>query len=167
LTSPLPVVVDVNVLVAAVTGGHDSFWSWPSPPPVRGNFAANVVGILNDAREFALWVSEHILVNVVRVLTGVPPDGYGWDASAAPSYVEVLVEITDASGGGVARPAVTVTDCSDHEDNRILEAAAASNAVLIVSDDTDLLALTPWRGTPVVTSKEFVNRTDAMRRSRR
>jgi predicted nucleic acid-binding protein len=167
LTSPLPVVVDVNVLVAAVTGGHDNFWSWPSPPPVRGNFAANVVGILNDAREFALWISEHILVNVVRVLTGVPPDGYGWDLSVAQSYVEVLAEIADASGGGVARPAVTVTDCPDHEDNRILEAAAASNAVLIVSDDTDLLALTPWRGTPIVTSKEFVNRTDAMRRSRR
>jgi predicted nucleic acid-binding protein len=167
LTSPLPVVVDVNVLVAAVTGGHDGFWSWPSPPPVRGNLAANVVGILNDAREFALWISEHILVNVLRVLSGVPPDGYGWDVTVAQVYIEVLAEIADASGGGVARPAVTVTDCSDHEDNRILEAAAASNAVLIVSDDTDLLSLTPWRGTPSVTSQDFVNRTDAMRRSRR
>jgi predicted nucleic acid-binding protein len=134
---------------------------------VRGNLAANVVGILNDAREFALWISEHILVNVVRVLTGVPPEGYGWDVGVAQDYIEVLAEIADASVGGVARPAVTVTDCSDYEDNRILEAAAASNAVLIVSDDTDLLTLTPWRGTPIVTSRDFVNRTDAMRRSRR
>jgi len=47
------------------------------------------------------------------------------------------------------------------------EAAAASNALLIVTEDTDLLSLSPWRGTPVVTSKEFVARTDAMRRSRR
>ena len=53
------------------------------------------------------------------------------------------------------------------EDNRILEAAAACNAILIVSDDTDLLSLSPWRGTPIVTSKEFVTRTDAMRRSRK
>jgi hypothetical protein len=27
--------------------------------------------------------------------------------------------------------------------------------------------MSPWRGTPVLTSKEFVQRTDAMRRSRR
>jgi predicted nucleic acid-binding protein len=167
LTAPLPIVVDVNVFVGAITGGHDSFWSWPSPPPVRGNLAANVVGILNDAREFALWVSEHILVNVVRVLSGAPPDGYGWEISAAQSYIEVLVDIAEASGGGVATPAVTVTDCPDHEDNRILVAAAASNAILIVSDDTDLLSLSSWRGTPIVSSKEFVTRTDAMRRSRR
>ncbi len=167
MTAPLPVVVDVNVLVAAVTGGNDSFWSGPSPPPVRGNLAANVLGILNDAREFALSVSEHILVNVVRVLTAAPPDGYGWELAPAQDYVEVLVDIADASGGGVARPSVTISDCEDHEDNRILEAAAAGNALLIVSDDSDLLAMTPWRGTPVVTSRDFVNRTDAMRRSRR
>ncbi|MGH8998661.1 MAG: PIN domain-containing protein [Acidimicrobiia bacterium] len=166
MTAPLPVVVDVNVFVSAITGGHDSFWSWPSPPPVRGNLAANVVGILNDGREFALWLSEHILVNVVRVLSGVPPDGYGWEVRAAERYIEVLVEITEASGGGIVTPAVTVTDCPDHEDNRILEAAAASNAILIVSDDTDLLSMSTWRGTPVVTSREFVGRTDAMRRSR-
>jgi putative PIN family toxin of toxin-antitoxin system len=126
-----------------------------------------VVGILNDAREFALWISEHILVNVVRVLTTAAPDGYGWALPAAEDDIEVLFEIANASGGGVVRPAITVTDCPDHEDNRILEAAVASNAVLIVSDDDDLLALSPWRGTPIVSTKQFVDRTDAVRRPRR
>ncbi len=161
-----PVTVDVNVLVSAVAGGNDAFHSWPSPPPVRGNLAANVVGILNDAREFALFVSERILANVVRVLCGTPPDGYGWEEKRAEQYVQVIVEIAEASGGGVVEPGETVADCPDYEDNRILECAAASGSLLIVSDDTDLLSMSPWRGTPVLTSAAFVKRTDAMRRSR-
>lgn len=167
MTTRLPVTVDVNVLVAAVTGGNDAFHSWPSPPPVRGNLAANVVGILNDAREFSLYLSEHILVNVVRVLTAPAPGGYGWELERAEEYVGVLVEIAAASAGGVVEPNTTVADCPDYEDNRILECAAASSSVLVVSDDTDLLEMSPWRGTPVVSSREFVTRTDAMRRARR
>ena len=162
-----PVTVDINVFVAAVVGGNDTFHSWPSPPPVRGNLAANVVGILNDAREFALFLTEHILANVLRVLTEPAPGGYGWAMEPAEQYIELLVEIAEASGGGLVEPGETVTDCPDYEDNRILECAAASGSVLIVSDDTDLIAMSPWRGTPVVTSSEFVKRTDAMRRARR
>jgi predicted nucleic acid-binding protein len=160
------VTIDVNVFVAAVAGGNDPFHSWPSPPPVRGNLAANVVGILNDAREFSLFVSEHILANVVRVLCGPPPAGYGWAVERAEEYVEVLVEIAEASEGGVIEPDVIVTECPDHEDNRILECAAASGSVLIVSEDTDLTSMSPWRGTPIVTTADFVKRTDAMRRGR-
>lgn len=161
------VTVDVNVFVTAVAGGNDTFHSWPSPPPVRGNLAANVVGILNDAREFSLFITEHILANVVRVLTGPPPNGYGWAVEPAEQYIELLVEIAEASGGVVIEPGETITDCPDHEDNRILECAAASGSLLIVSDDTDLTSMSPWRGTPIVTSAEFVTRTDAMRRARR
>ena len=162
-----PVTVDVNVLVGAVAGGNDTFRSWPSPPPVRGNLAANVVGILNDAREFSLYVSEHILASVVRVLASPAPDGYGWAVERAEEYVELLVEIAEASGGAIVEPGETVSDCADFEDNRILECAAASGSVLIVSDDTDLTSMSPWRGTPVLTAAEFVKRTDAMRRGRR
>lgn len=162
-----PVTVDVNVLVRAVAGGSDSFHSWPSPPPIRGNLAANVVGIFNDCREFALHVSEHILANTVRVLAGSPPQGYGWAVDRAEEYVELLVEIAEASGGAVVEPAEKVGDCKDHEDNRILECALASGSVLIISDDTDLLSMSPWRGIAVVDSAAFVHRTDVMRRSRR
>lgn len=161
------VTVDVNVLVAAVVGGNDTFHSWPSPPPVRGNLGANVVGILNDAREFSLFLTEHILAGVLRVLTGTPPNGYAWAVERAQEYVELLVEIAGASGGAVVQPGEAVTDCPDYEDNRILECAAASGSMLIVSDDTDLTSMSPWRGTPVVTSQEFVTRTDSMRRSQR
>jgi predicted nucleic acid-binding protein len=164
---PQPVVVDVNVLVAAVAGGNDAFHSWPSPPPVRGNRAANVVGILNDAREFSLVLSEHILVNTVRVLTGAPQNGFGWSTEPAQRYVEILVQIAEASGGTVVEPTAMVTDCPDHEDNRILECAQAASATLIVSDDDHLLQLSPWRGIPIITSTVLVERVDAARRARR
>ena len=143
------------------------FHSWPSPPPVRGIPSANVIGILNDAREFSLFLSEHILANTVRVLVGQPPYGYGWDIEQVESYVALLVDIANASDGGVVEPQVVVTDCYDYEDNRILECALACGAVLIVTDDDDLLRLSPWRGTVILTAAEFVGRTDAMRRARR
>lgn len=82
-------------------------------------------------------------------------------------YLALLVDIADASGGRMVEPGVTVTDCDDFEDNRILECVLACGAVMIVSDDDDLLRLSPWRGCVIVTTAEFVGRTDAMRRARR
>jgi hypothetical protein len=103
--------------------------------------------------------------STTRVLTGTPPAGYGWSVEQAEEYVELLLEIVDASGGAPIEPHEPVADCADDEDNRILECAAASGSVLIVSDDGDLIRMSPWRGTPVVTAEEFVKRTDAMRRA--
>lgn len=160
---PRRVVLDVNVLVGAIAGGNSPFRSWPSPPPASDNAFADCVGIVNDAREFALWLSEHVLVNVVRVLTD--PDGYRWDLEPAEEYVSLLVEIAEASGGDVVEPEVRVRDCADHEDNRILELALAANADLIVSDDEHLTSMSPWRGIPVIRTREFSFRVDAARRA--
>lgn len=161
--TPKVVVFDVNVLVGAVAGGNSPFRSWPSPPPVSGNPFADCVGVANDAREFSLWVSEHILINVVRVLCD--PNGFGWELERAEEYAEILLEIAEASGGGVVDPDVGVADCRDHEDNRILEAALAVGADLIVSEDADLTEMSPWRGIPVIRPREFASRADAARRA--
>lgn len=166
MTGLPPVVFDVNVFVAAVVGGNSSFYSWPTPPPVSDNPAADCVGIVNDAREFSLWLSEHILENVARVLVD-PDEGFGWDPPEAEEYLELLMEIASASGGGTAEPQERVTDCSDHEDNRILELALACDAVLIVSNDVDLTSMPPWRTRPIITPKAFANRVDVARRNRR
>jgi len=55
-----PVVFDVNVLVVAVAMGKMALRSWPAPPPVSDNPAADCIGVINDATEFALWLSPHI-----------------------------------------------------------------------------------------------------------
>ena len=64
-----PVVFDVNVLVQAIASGNSPYLSWPSPPPTSGNPFADSLGIINDAAEFALWLSPHILDNTIRFET--------------------------------------------------------------------------------------------------
>jgi predicted nucleic acid-binding protein len=157
------VVVDINVLVDAITGqGPDAtFESWPSPPPVRGDPAANAIGVLNDAREFALWLSPHILRGTGRVLR----EHFGWSRVRAARYLDILARIAARSGGATIEPGLVVSDCEDWEDNRILELAAECGAVLVVSSDRHLLDISPWRGTPVVEPSTFVAKVDAMRRA--
>ncbi len=162
------VVFDVNVFIDAVVTGRDSFESWPSPPPTSGHFAADCVGIINDAVEFSLWLSPHLLTNIERVLDSpASQDGFEWESQRVEDYLEVLVEISSASGGAVIAPAQAVMDCADYEDNRILELALACQAVLIVSNDSDLLHMSPWRGIPILSPRDFAARVDASRRVRR
>jgi predicted nucleic acid-binding protein len=158
----VPVVFDVNVLVQAILGGHSSFSTWPTLPPKTDNPAADCVGVANDGREFAPWLSPHILANTTRVLSraGVRDTEIG-------EYVAVLAEIAEYSGGGVLEPPRTVHDCPDHEDNLVLDVAAEVGALIVVSDDTDLTSMSPWRGTPILRPHEFASRVDAMRRARR
>lgn len=159
----MPVVLDINVLVAAVVDPDPdaTFESWPSPPPLRGDPAANALGVLNDAIEFALWLSPRVLDGTLRVLR----EFFRWSDPRLARYKRALESIVDRSGGRLVTPADLVTDCEDWEDNRILELALAAGALLIVSSDEHLLSLSPWRGTPILDPLAFVSRVDAMRRA--
>jgi predicted nucleic acid-binding protein len=157
-----PVTFDVNVLVMAVAEGPRAFRAFPSPPPLHGNLAANCLGIINDAREFSLWLSAHVVANVLKVLANLD-----WEEEKAIAYVQALDRMAQRSGGGITEPQVRVHDCLDYEDNRILELAFASGSLLIVSADADLLEMSPWRGIPIVRPAEFATRVDAMRRAER
>ena len=161
--APTPVVDDVNVLVMAVADGDSPFRSWPLPPPVSSNRSADCLGIINDTAEFALWLSPHILSNTGRVLAEV----IGMPGDEIDEYIDILTEIADASGGGLIDPLQTVSDCPDWEDNRILDLAEATGAFLIVSNDTDLIAMSPWRGRPILSPDKFAALVDASRRASR
>jgi hypothetical protein len=152
-----PVVFDVNVLVQAIASGNSPYHSWPSPPPTSGNPFADCLGVVNDAAEFALWLSPHILDNTRRVLMAV----VGTPKDEADDYGDILAEMADASGGGVLTPPRTVRN------DLVLDLAAEVGALLIVSEDGDLTSMSPGRGVPVLRAREFANRVDAMRRHRR
>lgn len=160
---PTPVVFDVNVLVAAIAVGESPFRSWPSPPPTSPNPSADCLGVINDEAEFALWLSPHILSNTGRVLSIV----LGTPADEIDAYLEALIEMATASGGGVLDPPAEVADCKDWEDNRILDLALATGAFLVVSEDADLTSMSPWRGRPIVEPRQFASLVDASRRTRR
>ena len=159
---PVPVVFGVNVLVLAVAAGESPFRGWP-PPPTSGNPGAECLGVINDAAEFALWLSPHVLASTGRVLAAVltTPD------DEVDEYLQVLAEMAGASGGGLTDPPQTVSDCPVWEDNRILDLAAAVGAFLIVSADADLTSMSPWRGRPVVEPPQFASLVDASPRARR
>jgi predicted nucleic acid-binding protein len=161
---PTAVVYDVNVLVTAVAGGNSPFRSWPSPPPVSGNPSADCLGIIADAAEFSLWLSPHIMVNIDRVLT----DLLKWEQTEADAYLGALLSAAEHSGGRIVTDIPrTVHDCPDHEDNLILDLAAEVGALIVVSNDTDLLSMSPWRGTPIIEPRAFAAKVDAMRRHAR
>lgn len=161
---PTAVVYDVNVLVTAVAAGNSPFRSWQSPPPVSGNPSADCVGIIVDAAEFSLWLSPHILSNVERVLTEL----LKWEPSPAEAYAQTLIAAAEHSGGALVSDVPrTVHDCPDHEDNFILDLAGEVGAMVVVSNDTDLLSMSPWRGTPIIGPKAFAAKVDAMRRHAR
>lgn len=163
MTAGVPVVFDVNVLVGAATGGNSPFRSWPSPPAVSGNAFADCMGVIVDAEEFSLWLSPHLLRNTARVLASV----FGWEEPMVERFIRTLILAAERSGGEVIDPPRTVHDCKDHEDNLVLDLAAETGALLVVSEDADLTSMSPWRGTPVLRAAEFVARVDVMRRKSR
>lgn len=70
-------------------------------------------------------------------------------------------------GGVLAEVPRTVHDCPDHEDNLTLDLAAEVGALILVSNDSDLLSMSPWRGTPIIGPTAFAAKVDAMRRHAR
>lgn len=162
--APAVVVYDINVLVSAAASGNSPYRSWPAPPPVSGNPSADCLGIIVDAAEFALWLSPHILSNIDRILAEL----FKWAPEEADAFLAALVAAADHSGGGVVSHVPrTVHECPDHEDNLILDLAAEVGALIIVSNDTDLLSMSPWRGTPIIEPAAFASKVDAMRRHAR
>jgi hypothetical protein len=162
--APAPVVYDINVLVTATASGNSPFQSWPSPPPVSGNPSADCLGIIVDAAEFSLWLSPHITANADRILS----DLFKWAQSQIDAFLGALLAAAVHSGGGmVADVPRTVHDCPDHEDNLIVDLAAEVGALIVVSNDTDLLSMSPWRGTPLIEPRAFASKVDAMRRHTR
>ena len=159
----IPVVFDINVLVTAAAGGNSPYRSWPSPPPTSGNPAADSLGVIVDAAEFALWLSPHILNETRRVLLAV----LHWEPEQIDTYLQVVQAAAYHSGGGLVEPPPTVGDCPDWEDNFVLDLVVGTGALMLISADADLISMSPWRGVPVLTPAQFAARVDGMRRLRR
>jgi len=155
VTSHLPAVVfDVNVYVSALLGADSNWPLLGAVPPSTDNAAADCLSLAFDGERFTLFTSLHILRNFRRVLREA-----GWIESTADEAVEAMIEIVKFSGGKVLDPPRTVFDIEDHEDNLILDLAVACDAWLVVSEDTDLTFISPWRQrVAILRPHEFVRR---------
>lgn len=81
---------------------------------------------------------------------------------AYPKLAEVFGDVDEvvelvALASHIVRPAVTRDLVRDPDDNRVLEAAIAGNADVIVTGDADLLDLQVVEGIRVVTPADFAD----------
>ena len=126
-------VVDTNVLISAFVfpGG--------SPEAV---YRLALVG------SFDLVTSPPLLLELGRILQ----QKFQWEPTMAEDAVRQLARI-----GTIVEPATSVSDIEDDPaGNRVLEAAAESDADAIVSGDRHLLDLGTWRGIPILPPALFI-----------
>lgn len=144
----------------AVVGPDSQYPRLVPVPPSTDNPAADCLSIAFDG-EMPLHLSPHIMRNIARVLRSA---GVGQEAIGA--YLDLLGDVVAFCGGSVTEPPRSAHDSRDHEDNLILDLAHAVEAEILVTDDTDLTPLSPWRGISILRPHEFVRRVVGARRGR-
>jgi putative PIN family toxin of toxin-antitoxin system len=159
MPNSLRVVFDVNVYINAFSGPDTTFPVIEVVPPASGNWAADAISLAFDGEDFALYASPHIMRNIVRVLRSTL---HVQDRNVQVA-AETVIEIVHQSGGSIVEPARHTSENRDFEDNLILDLAFAVDALVIVTNDSDLLEMNPWNGRLVLTPKEFVSRVVSAR----
>jgi len=135
------VVVDSNILVSAL---------------IRPQ--GRVGAVLHHVRQgnYTLLYAPALLEELVDVLTRPRiRDKYG----ITEDDVKAVLALFLLRGEAVVSD-MTITACRDPKDNKFLEVAVVGEADVIVSGDEDLLVLNPFRGVPIITPAEFLNKLD-------
>lgn len=159
MPNSLRVVFDVNVYINAFTDSDSTFPLIEVVPPTSGNWAADAISLAFDGDDFKLFTSPHIMRNLVRVLkTRLGVQGQRIEMTSL-----AVTEIVHQSGGSIVEPKRHTSENRDFEDHLILDLAVAVDALVIVTNDADLLDMNPWNGRLVLTPKEFVTRVVSAR----
>ncbi|MCL2780822.1 MAG: hypothetical protein FWD74_04930 [Actinomycetia bacterium] len=155
MADPVRIVFDVHLYVLNLTGADAQRPVVVEVPPGSGNASADCLSIIFDnPGVYALYASPHIVGNTARVLRQC-----GLDEVLVRDYLNAVREIIFDSGGDVRDPGhVFDLGSPDHEGNHVLALALAVDADVIVSDDTDLTPMSPWRGCPIIRPRQFVER---------
>ena len=130
------VVLDTNALVSRLL----------KPGSVPGQAVRKAV---NEAQ---LLVSEATLGELADVLARLKFDAYV-SIEERQQFVRLLGRIAE-----MVPINYTVQECRDPRDDKFLELAVNGEANLIVTGDGDLLALDPFRGTPILTPAGYLAR---------
>jgi uncharacterized protein len=128
------VVLDTNVLVSALV--------------FPGGIPEELYRRAIDGRRVVLITSPPLLAELGRVLT----EKFGWQDDYVRAALAQLVRI-----GEVVEPVGRLSVVADDpDDDRVLEAASASGAAVIVSGDRHLLDLGRWGDVPILTPAAFL-----------
>ena len=129
------VVVDTNVLISRLL----------APNSVPGQAVSHAV------RQGRLLASDATLEELAEVLGRAKFDRY-LTLDERQQFVRLLARIVD-------RPSIThrFNDCRDASDNRFLDLAVSGTASVIISGDSDLLELHPFRDIPIMTPADYLS----------
>ncbi len=126
-------VFDTNVLVSA--------FNFPGSTP------EDAFRLCLDQR-VELITSKVLLAELARILS----DRFGWAADRVARVVDQLSRL-----GTLIEPTESVTFVeADPDDDRVLEAALASGATIIVSGDNHLLRIGTWEGIRILRPTELL-----------
>lgn len=130
-----PIVLDTNILISAA---------------ILPNSASRKVFDL-AAQKFQIASSKEILEELITVIDRPHFDKYFHRTNTRFDFLMLIARVSE-----YFQPQVTVTDCRDPDDNKILELAVEINAKIIVSGDDDLLVLHPYQGINILKPQEFL-----------
>jgi putative PIN family toxin of toxin-antitoxin system len=140
MTEAPRVVLDTNALVSHLLG----------PTSTPG-------GAVRLAFETArVIVSDATMMELADVLSRRKFDPYV-TVEERQTFVRLLLTVVDQIS---VLPVIKA--CRDPGDDKFLELAVAGAATFIVTGDTDLLALSPFRGVRIVTPAAFLTEHEAM-----
>ena len=154
MPNTLRAVFDINVFIDGLTGSKSTFPLIEAVPPTSGNWSADAISLAFDGEDFQLFASPHIMRNIIRVLRS----RMGYSEQFTAIAAETIVEIVHQSGGSILEPRRHTSENRDFEDNLILDLCVAVDALVIVTNDSDLIEMSPWQGRLVLTPKDFVSR---------
>lgn len=103
--------------------------------------------------EDRILMSEDSLYELAEVLSRKKFDRYV-SVKDREEFVQLVLRVVELV------PIVTaVHECRDEADNRILEVGVNGDAELIVSGDSDVLILNPFRGIAIIKPGDYVRET--------
>jgi uncharacterized protein len=134
MTADLRVVIDTNVVISAML--------LPLSIPRRALDRA--------MREGRVLISAATVTEMDEVIRRPRFDKYLSEEERS-EFLTTLVHEAE-----LVNVVETVTDCRDPRDNKFLELAVSGRATHIVSGDSDLLVLHPFRGITLVSPSAFL-----------
>ena len=126
-------VVDTNVLVSAAIKPNGRF-----PTYLRQG-------------AFHLLVSKALLDELVDVLNR---PRLRTKYRLTPAYIHTFLHLLRLHAEYI-EPTESISACRDKDDNKFLEIAVAAQAEVLVTNDSDLLVLHPFRDIPILSVTDF------------
>mgnify|MGYP001617995340 CR=1 FL=1 len=131
----LNVVIDTNILVSILKGS---------------TYLAPIYFAFKEDK-FKLVVNSEIIKELAAVL-------YRPHLKIASNDIKELFRLIKLKALRVKIQPLSISTCRDPKDNFILEIAQAVKTCIIISNDKDLLSLSPFGNIPIITPEEFLDK---------